>query len=185
MYMYLFFYRLLNVLTIFTDNLQFEASRDMSNFVQTSYTLFVENIEVTGFDGETFSTSLGRLGLTNDAPNRDIEKGSKTKPSEVHKGTEFGVQNVTRQITAVVKIPKTIFKDIGLSGSKYRLSYSVFTQTGLFQSSDESQANLTLGSVIVSVRVRGVNESVAVTLTEDIEVIFQVSLYGDFVHEFN
>lgn len=163
------FCRLLGVLSTFADNLQM-STRSLT-FNQTSFAIIVENVDSNDFMGETLSLDLG---LTDDTLNQDSAINSEA--INVMLGTNFDFSQLTEKNTAVVKLPQSFFEDIGLNkmARSHRLSYFVFTQSSLFQSSDGNQTNLTLASVILSVRVGGVNKS---TLAKPIEVTFQVSTF--------
>ena len=75
--------------------------------------------------------------------------------------------------TASVQVPVSVFQDLGQSNGQQRLSYAVFVRDTLFQSSDENQSNLTVGSIIVAVRVNGTTASG--NLSTPINVTFQAS----------
>ena len=75
--------------------------------------------------------------------------------------------------TASVRVPRSVFQELGQAGDQQRLSYAVFLRDTLFQSSDQNQSNLTVGSVIVAVTVNGT--SVGGNLSTPITVTFQAS----------
>ena len=79
--------------------------------------------------------------------------------------------------TASVQVPESIFQDLGQSSGQQRLSYAVFVRDTLFQSSEENQSNLTVGSIIVAVRVNGTTASG--NLSTPINVTFQASEVSD------
>ena len=82
--------------------------------------------------------------------------------------------------TASVQVPASVFQDFGQSDVQQRLSYSVFVRDTLFQSSDENQSNLTVGSIIVAVRVNG--STASGNLSTPITVTFQASQVGGYKH---
>ena len=82
--------------------------------------------------------------------------------------------------TASVQVPASVFQDLRQSDVQQRLSYSVFVRDTLFQSSDENQSNLTVGSIIVAVRVNG--STASGNLSTPITVTFQASQVGGYKH---
>ena len=87
---------------------------------------------------------------------------------------------VLQNRTASVQVPVSVFQDLGQSGGQQRLSYAVFVRDTLFQSLDENQSNLTVGSIIVAVRVNGTTASG--NLSTPITVTFQANKVGRFKH---
>ena len=82
--------------------------------------------------------------------------------------------NITYQNrTASIQVPESVFHELGQAGHQQRLSYAVFLRDTLFQSSDQNQSNLTVGSVIVAVTVNGT--SMSGNLSTPITVTFQAS----------
>ena len=84
--------------------------------------------------------------------------------------------------TASVQVPASVFRDLGQSDVQQRLSYSVFVRDTLFQSSDENQSNLTVGSIIVAVRVNG--STASGNLSTPINVTFQASEVSGCKHNY-
>ena len=82
--------------------------------------------------------------------------------------------------TASVQVPASVFQDLGQNDVQQRLSYSVFVRDTLFQSSDENQSNLTVGSIIVAVRVNG--STASGNLSTPINVTFQASEVSGYVY---
>ena len=72
-----------------------------------------------------------------------------------------------------MQVPESVFQELGQTGDQQRLSYAVFLRDTLFQSSDQNQSNLTMGSVIVAVTVNGT--SVSGNLSTPITVTFQAN----------
>ena len=98
--------------------------------------------------------------------------------SSIHKEA---IQTISRSKayqnkTASVQVPASLFRDFGQSSEQQRLSYSVFVRDTLFQSSDENQSNLIVGSIIVAVRVNG--STASGNLSTPITVTFQASEVG-------
>ena len=85
-------------------------------------------------------------------------------------------EKVYQNRTASVQVPASVFQDLRQSSGQQRLSYAVFVRDTLFQSSEENQSNLTVGSIIVAVRVNGTTASG--NLSTSITVTFQASEVG-------
>ena len=132
-------------------------------FTRKTYALQVNDIVTSNFQGQTFSVDLGSvqeaMNISSIIREEAIETISRIK----------AYQNWT----ASVQVPASIFQDLGQSGGQQRLSYAVFVRDTLFQSSEENQSNLTVGSVIVAVRVNGTTASG--NLSTPITVTFQAS----------
>ena len=131
-----------------------------ATFTRKTYALQVNDIDTSNFQGQTFTVDLGSV-----QDGRSIIR-------------EEAIETVSRikayqNRTASVQIPASTFQDIGQSSGQQRLSYSVFVRDTLFQSSDENQSNLTVGSIIVAVRVNGTTASRS--LSTPITVTFQAS----------
>jgi len=75
--------------------------------------------------------------------------------------------------TPSVQVPESVFQELGQAVDQQKLSYAVFLRDTLFQSSDQNQSNLTVGSVIVAVTVNGT--SMSRNLSTPITVTFQAS----------
>ena len=177
--------RLLSVINYFSDRMEMSNNSNQT-FVQRSYAIRISNIKPMDFNGETLTLELGS---TDDLLNQDSELNSNA--INIFPGTNSQDQTTTggQDVTAVARIPKTIFKDLGLDTDEVqRLSYSVFTQGNLFQSSDANQTNLTLISIVVSIRVNGTKEDdESHRLVTPIELQFQASqvrLFHSLFHEY-
>ena len=126
----------------------------------------MNNVNASNFEGETLSVDLGSV---QDA--MSISGNIKGEAIETTSG-----EQVYQNRTASVQVPASVFQDLGQSSEQQRLSYAVFVRDTLFQSSDENQSNLTLGSIIVAVRVNGTTASG--NLSAPITVTFQASEVG-------
>ena len=166
--------RLLDSLTSFTNNLAIPNSTS-ATFTQKTYALQVNDINTSNFQGQTLSVDLGSvqeaMSISGNIREEAIEKAAGVK----------AYQNST----ASVQVPESVFQDLGQSSGQQRLSYAVFVRDTFFQSSDENQSNLTVGSVIVAVRVNGTTASG--NLSTPINVTFQASEVSDIwvIHIFN
>ena len=127
----------------------------------------MNNINASNFEGETLSVDLGSV---QDA--MSISGNIKGEAIETTSG-----EQVYQNRTASVQVPASVFQDLGQSSEQQRLSYAVFVRDTLFQSSDENQSNLTVGSIIVAVRVNGTAASG--NLSAPITVTFQASEVGE------
>ena len=157
--------RLLDSLTSFTDNLP--ISNSSATFTRKTYALQVNDIDTNKFRGQTLSVDLGSVQEA-----MSISSSIREEAIQTIEGNEVPLDNRT----ASVQVPPSVFRDFGQSSGHQRLSYSVFVRDTLFQSSDENQSNLTLGSIIVAVRVNGTTASG--NLSTPITVTFQASEVG-------
>ena len=109
----------------------------------------MNNINTSNFSGQTLSVDLGSvqeaMSISGNIREEDIETTPGIKPYQ--------------NSTASIQVPESVFQDLGQSSGQQRLSYAVFVRDTLFQSSDENQSNLTVGSIIVAVRVNGTTAS--------------------------
>ena len=126
----------------------------------------MNDIDTSSFQGQTLSVDLGSV------------QEAMSISSSIHKEA---IQTISRSKayqnkTASVQVPASLFRDFGQSSEQQRLSYSVFVRDTLFQSSDENQSNLTVGSIIVAVRVNG--STASGNLSTPITVTFQASEVG-------
>ena len=127
----------------------------------------MNNINASNFEGETLSVDLGSV--------QDAMSISGNINGEAIETTSG--EQVYQNRTASVQVPASVFQDLGQSSEQQRLSYAVFVRDTLFQSSDENQSNLTVGSIIVAVRVNGTAASG--NLSAPITVTFQASEVGE------
>ena len=162
-------YRLLDSLTSFTDNLAIPNSTTVT-FTRKTYALRMNDINPNNFQGQTLSVNLGSvqeaMSISSNIREESIETSSGNK----------AYQNRT----ASVQVPESVFRDLGQTNGQQRLSYSVFVRDTLFQSSDKNQSNLTVGSIIVAVRVNGTSRDG--NLSTPITVTFQASEVSGYLH---
>ena len=130
----------------------------------------MNNINASNFEGETLSVDLGSV--------QDAMSISGNINGEAIETTSG--EQVYQNRTASVQVPASVFQDLGQSSEQQRLSYAVFVRDTLFQSSDENQSNLTVGSIIVAVRVNG--SSASGNLSTTINVTFQASEVSGYVY---
>ena len=155
-------YRLLNSLTSFGNKLVI-ANATTATFTRRSFAIRANDINASSFQGETFSVNLGSVEDTMGISSAIREEAIETTPG-----------NITYQNrTASIQVPESVFHELGQAGHQQRLSYAVFLRDTLFQSSDQNQSNLTVGSVIVAVTVNGT--SMSGNLSTPITVTFQAS----------
>ena len=155
--------RLIDSLTSFTDNLIF-TNTTTATFTRKTYALQLHDIDTSNFQGQTLSVDLGSVQEAMRSTSNIQEEAIQTI-----EGNEVLLDNRT----ASVQVPSSVFRDFGQSSGHQRLSYSVFVRDTLFQSSDENQSNLTVGSIIVAVRVNG--STASGNLSTPINVTFQAS----------
>ena len=126
----------------------------------------MNDIDTSNFQGQTLSIDVGSVQEA-----MSINRNIREEAIETAAGIK-AYQNST----ASVQVPESVFQDLGQSGGQQRLSYAVFVRDTFFQSSDENQSNLTVGSIIVAVRVNGTTASG--NLSTPITVTFQASEVG-------
>ena len=162
--------RLIDSLTSFTDNFMF-TNTTTATFTRKTYALQLHDIDTSNFQGQTLSVDLGSvqeaMSISSDIQEEAIE-------------TIEGNKVLLNNRTASVQVPASVFQDLGQSDVQQRLSYSVFVRDTLFQSSDENQSNLTVGSIIVAVRVNG--STASGNLSTTINVTFQTSEVSGYVY---
>ena len=141
-----------------------------ATFTRKTYALQLHDIDTSNFQGQTLSVDLGSVQQA---------MSSTTNIREEAIETIEGIK-VFLNRTASVQVPASVFRDFGQSSEQQRLSYSVFVRDTLFQSSDENQSNLTVGSIIVAVRVNG--STASGNLSTPINVTFQASEVSGYVY---
>ena len=130
----------------------------------------MNDIDTSNFQGQTFSVDLGSVQEA-----MSISSNIRDEAIQSIKGNK-----VFQNRTASVQVPASIFQDFRQSSGQQRLSYAVFVRDTLFQSSDENQSNLTVGSIIVAVRVNGT--TARGNLSTPITVTFQANKVAGFKH---
>ena len=126
----------------------------------------MNDINTSNFKGETLSVNLGSVQEAMNISGNINEEAIETTSGKT----------VYQNRTASVQVPASVFQDLGQSSGQQRLSYAVFVRDTLFQSSEENQSNLTVGSIIVAVRVNRTTASG--NLSTPITVTFQASEVG-------
>ena len=160
--------RLIDSLTSFTDNFMF-TNTTTATFTRKTYALQLHDVDTSNFQGQTLSVDLGSVQQAMSSTINIREEAIETIE---------GIK-VFLNRTASVQVPSSVFQDLGQSSEQQRLSYSVFVRDTLFQSSDENQSNLTVGSIIVAVRVNG--STASGNLSTPINVTFQASEVSGYV----
>ena len=134
----------------------------------------MNDIDTNTFQGQTLSVDLGSVQQA-----MNINSNIREAAIQTIEGNNV---SVFLNRTASVQVPASVFRDFGQSSGHQRLSYSVFVRDTLFQSSDENQSNLTVGSIIVAVRVNG--STASGNLSTPINVTFQASEVSGFKHNY-
>ena len=155
--------RLIDSLTSFTDNLMF-TNTTTATFTRKTYALQLHDVDTSNFQGQTLSIDLGSVQEA-----MSISSNIREEAIDTIEGNKVFLNNRT----ASVQVPASVFRDLSQNDVQQRLSYTVFVRDTLFQSSDENQSNLTVGSIIVAVRVNG--SSASGNLSTTINVTFQAS----------
>ena len=162
--------RLIDSLTSFTDNLMFTNTTTVT-FTRKTYALQLHDVDTSNFQGQTLSIDLGSVQEA-----MSISSNIREEAIDTIEGNKVFLNNRT----ASVQVPASVFRDLSQNDVQQRLSYTVFVRDTLFQSSDENQSNLTVGSIIVAVRVNG--SSASGNLSTTINVTFQASEVSGYVY---
>ena len=162
--------RLIDSLTSFTDNLMF-TNTTTATFTRKTYALQLHDVDTSNFLGQTLSIDLGSVQEA-----MSISSNIREEAIDTIEGNKVFLNNRT----ASVQVPASVFRDLSQNDVQQRLSYTVFVRDTLFQSSDENQSNLTVGSIIVAVRVNG--SSASGNLSTTINVTFQASEVSGYVY---
>ncbi len=135
-----------------------------------TYALQLQDIDLSKFNGQTFTVNLGSVENALDSE-RSVRSSLKTSER---------VMQILDNSTAAVQIPEDFSESLdecnsdqlsmeaSLPSSQQRLSYSVFLTDILFQSRNQSRFDI--GSIIVSTRLRCAENS---TLLNPITIIFR------------
>ena len=162
--------RLIDSLTSFTDNLMF-TNTTTATFTRKTYALQLHDVDTSNFQGQTLSIDLGSVQEA-----MSISSNIREEAIDTIEGNKVFLNNRT----ASVQVPASVFRDLSQNDVQQRLSYAVFVRDTLFQSSDENQSNLTVGSIIVAVRVNG--STASGNLSTPINVTFQASEVSGYVY---
>ena len=142
-----------------------------ATFTRKTYALQLHDVDTSNFQGQTLSVDLGSVQEA-----MSISSNIREEAIETIEGNKVFLNNRT----ASVQVPASVFRDLSQNDVQQRLSYAVFVRDTLFQSSDENQSNLTVGSIIVAVRVNG--SSASGNLSTTINVTFQASEVSGYVY---
>ena len=137
-------------MTVFSDNVLLQNDSNSTIFTRKTFALLVEDVDVTRGVDETLFVNLGTVEEATNTSER-IDPNSLTKSN---------ITNMSTTTTAEVRVPQSVIADLN-SGEKQtqRLAYTVFTNDSLFQSTNETQNNITLGSIVISVQVNASNDT--------------------------
>ena len=142
-----------------------------ATFTRKTYALQLHDVDTSNFQGQTLSIDLGSVQEA-----MSISSNIREEAIDTIEGNKVFLNNRT----ASVQVPASVFRDLSQNDVQQRLSYTVFVRDTLFQSSDENQSNLTVGSIIVAVRVNG--SSASGNLSTTINVTFQASEVSGYVY---
>lgn len=157
--------RLIDSLERFLDEVEinnFNTSSNTTKFLQQTFALQVQNIDISSLNGETFNVDLGSVAEAMNIT-RDIEESDLI--------TIENVVNALSNATAAIHVSEELLEYCTRGRTNQRLGYSVFLSDTLFRNQDE---NTTVGSLIIAARLRcGENSThppVNVTLLSSNEV---------------
>ena len=160
--------RILNSLGRFQDEIV--LSKNVTApivYAQKSFALQIQDVTTQSFDGETFNVDLG-----------SFEEAIRLNTSIPEKALQTTME-VLVNVTASISLPPSLLSD--LQGGEevrrdeavQRLSYSLFLTDALFQSPNQTARNLSIGTIIVALRLR--NVAVNQTLTMPINTNFRIN----------
>lgn len=127
-----------------------------------TFALQVQDITMESFSGETLNVNLGSfeeaLSLNSSIPEQALQT----------------TMEVLLNATASITLPPTILTDVQEGEERsQRLSYSVFLRDILFQSPNQTANNLSIGTIIIALRLR--NITVDQTLSVPLNTAFSIS----------
>ena len=124
---------------------------NLTIFTRKTFAVLVEDVDVTRGVDETLYVNLGTVEEATNTSER-IDPNSLTKSSIT--------TNMSPTTTAEVRVPQSVITDLNSAEKPTkRLAYTVFTNDSLFQSTNETQNNITLGSIVISVQVNASNDT--------------------------
>ena len=160
--------RILNSLGRFQDEIVLSKNVTVPIvYAQKSFALQIQDVTTQSFDGETFNVNLG-----------SFEEAIRLNTSIPEKALQTAME-VLVNVTASISLPPSLLFD--LQGGEevrrdeavQRLSYSLFLTDALFQSPNQTARNLSIGTIIVALRLR--NVAVNQTLTMPINTTFRIN----------
>lgn len=140
------------------------GSTNQTVFAFKAFALYVQTLDPTEYQGQTFSVDLGSVEET-----LKLEQ----KIEQENLITSDMVMDAVTGATASIQLPENILENLdfcNLTSSVQRLSYSVYLSSALFQ--NVNQSHLKIGSIIVAARLKCVDN---VTLNTSIQTIFQIT----------
>ena len=156
---------------MFVDEVQLSPNETVQTFALESFALQIQNVESGSFEGQVFTAKLGSV---EEAMNIS---GLIDRDALVLVSLMEALANTTANLTASISIPETLFDDSPGNDTRgnqtvQRLSYSVFLTDSLFQSPEQAEEDLTIGTIIIAMRLR---DTVNETLSEPVNITFQTS----------
>ena len=136
-------------------------------YARKSFALQIQDVTTHSFDGETFNVDLG-----------SFEEALYLNTSIPEKALQSAME-VLANVTASISLPPSLLSDLQGGENIYRdeavqrLSYSVFLTDALFQSPNQTASNLSIGTIIVALRLK--NVTVNQTLTIPINTTFRIN----------
>ena len=158
--------RILRSLGSFLDNVDistFNSTDNVTVFSYTAFSLQIQEIDVSTFEGQTFIVTLGSY---EQATNRtqQISRDNLVTFNNVLNSTDANQLNFSEDSTASIQIPSSLSEQLiacsNLTLNQFqRLSYSVFLSDSLFQPKNRSQ--LRVASIILAPRFHCALENIS------------------------
>ena len=174
------YHRILQSLGSFLDNvdisiLSTNSTDNVTVFSYTTFSLQVQQIDVSTFNGQTFIVALGSY---EHATNRSeqINQENLITADAIFNSTDSYILNYTKDATASIQLPPSLSEELlrcfdrGNSSNRFqRLSYSVFLSDSFFQPKNRSQFKV--ASIILAPRFHCILEN----LSMPIQTTFQTT----------
>ena len=157
--------RIIESLGRFQDEVMLNAINGSQIFFFFFFAIQVRDIDINSFSGEVFSVDLG--------PFEEALNHSSLIPEEAIQVTMETLANVTASITVPPNLITDLQHEANQSVESQRLSYSVFLSDVLFMSPNQTAQNMSIGTVIIALRLREL--VLSETLTTLIDASFRLS----------
>ena len=180
--------RILQSLGSFLDNVDISTliSNSTDNVTVFSYTTFslqVQEIDISAFEGQTFVVALGSYEQATNHTEQISQENLLTF-NTVLNSTDAIHLNSSKESTASIRIPHSLSDELtscfNLTTNQFqRLSYAVFLSDSLFQPRNRSQFRVV--SVILAPRFQCTLENFSVPIQTTFKTVLEVNFYS-FLH---
>ena len=140
----------------------------MTVFSYTTFSLQVQQIDVSTFNGQTFIVALGSYEHATNG-SEQINQENLITANAIFNSTDAYILNHTEDATASIQLPPSLSEELlrcsdrGNSSNRFqRLSYSVFLRDSFFQPRNRSQFKVT--SIILAPRFHCTLENLSIPI---------------------